>query len=116
MRMPSRLRSTALRRPQACLDRYPGVALEQRMTRLLQEFLAATVPRAGRPARIDLRAPATDWFIDAFTAASQLLVGHCPQDSPHPFAAAVHEAERRWALLDRWHREIDPVVPGRHVS
>lgn len=34
--------------------------LADRMSRLLQDFLAAAVPRPGRPARIDLRGPLDD--------------------------------------------------------
>ncbi|WP_261556221.1 hypothetical protein [Frankia tisae] len=79
--------------------------LADRMTLLLQDFLAASVPRPGRPARIDLRAPATSWFVDAFTAASDLLIGTCQTDRPDTLAAAVREAERRWGLVDTWTRE-----------
>ncbi|WP_207634260.1 hypothetical protein [Candidatus Frankia alpina] len=79
--------------------------LADRMSRLLQDFLTAAVPRPGRPARIDLRAPSTTWFVDAFTAASDLLIGTCQTDRPDTLAAAVREAERRWGLVDTWTRE-----------
>ncbi|WP_261566875.1 hypothetical protein [Frankia gtarii] len=79
--------------------------LADRMSRLLQDFLAAAVPRPGRPARLDLRAPATTWFVAAFTAASDLLIGTCQTDRPDTLAAAVREAERRWGLVDTWTRE-----------
>ncbi|MCK9895132.1 hypothetical protein [Frankia sp. AgB32] len=85
-------------------DHVPFDSLSDRMSVLLRDFLAAAVPRPGRPARVDLRAPATDWFVDAFTAASDLLVGTCQTDCPDPLAAAVREAERRWMLLDGWTR------------
>jgi hypothetical protein len=82
------------------------------MSALLHDFLAAAVPRPGRPARVDLRAPATSWFVDAFTAASDLLVGTSQTDRPDTLAAAVREAERRWALLDTWTRQAAcPQVP-----
>lgn len=92
--------------------------LADRMACLLREFLAAAVPRPGRPARLDLRAPATTWFVDAFTAASDLLVGTSQADRPETLAAAVREAERRWGLLDGWSRRPatyadDPPAPAR---
>ncbi|EIV95316.1 hypothetical protein [Frankia sp. QA3] len=79
--------------------------LADRMALLLRDFLAAAVPRPDRPARLDLRAPATAWFVDAFTAASDLLVATSQADRPATLAAAVREAERRWGLLDAWSRE-----------
>ncbi len=92
--------------------------LADRMSCLLRVFLAAAVPRPDRPARLDLRAPATTWFVDAFTAASDLLVGLSQADHPETLAAAVREAERRWELIDAWSRETaestggPPTPPG----
>ncbi|MCM3925203.1 hypothetical protein ND748_26495 [Frankia sp. AiPs1] len=92
--------------------------LADRMSCLLRAFLAAAVPRPDRPARLDLRAPATTWFVDAFTAASDLLVGTSQADRPESLAAAVREAERRWGLIDAWSREAaeplddSPAPPG----
>jgi hypothetical protein len=86
--------------------------LADRMSCLLRVFLAAAVPRPDRPARLDLRAPATSWFVDAFTAASDLLVGTSQADRPETLAAAVREAERRWGLIDAWSRETAEPIGG----
>lgn len=76
--------------------------LSARMSLLLRDFLAHTVPRPERPAAVDLRAPATRWFVDAFTAASDLLIGTSQTDHPATLTAAVREAERRWLMLRGW--------------
>jgi hypothetical protein len=73
--------------------------LSARMTWLLREFMTSVVPRPGRPARIDLAAPDTAWFIDAFLTAADLLVGVGLQDPPNQLADAVREAERRWSVV-----------------
>jgi hypothetical protein len=66
---------------------------------LMKEFLSSVVPRPGRPARIDLAAPGTAWFIAAFMDAADLLVGVGLQDPPNQLADAVREAERRWSVV-----------------
>jgi hypothetical protein len=73
--------------------------LSDRMSWLLREFVTSAVPRPGRPARIDLGAPGTAWFMDAFMAAADLLVGVGQEDPPNQLADAVREAERRWSVV-----------------
>ncbi|CAJ65219.1 hypothetical protein FRAAL6596 [Frankia alni ACN14a] len=113
---PSAMRGTGVRRfapaafapaafDPAAFDPTAFDPLADRMSCLLRVFLAAAVPRADRPARLDLRAPATAWFVDAFTAATDLLIGVSQSDRPEILAAAVREAERRWRLIDAWSRE-----------
>jgi hypothetical protein len=70
-----------------------------RMTWLAREFIRAAVPRPGRPARIDLSDPDTRYFLDAFTAAADILVDQDQHLRPVRLTAAVREAERRWSLL-----------------
>jgi hypothetical protein len=82
-----------------CWNRGRVNRLCDRMSWLRGEFLTSVVPRPGRPARIDLRAPGTAWFVDAFVAAADLLVAAGQQDPPNQLADAVREAERRWSVV-----------------
>lgn len=75
--------------------------LAARMDVMRREFLRCVVPRPGRPARVDLLSPRSQWFTEAFSAAADLLVGVSQTDHPDRLAGAVREAERRWRIILR---------------
>lgn len=74
-------------------------ALADRLSVLTRAFLAAVVPRVGRPVQAHPGESAAQEVMTALERAMDLLTGATLGDSPVALAAAVHEAELRWRRL-----------------